>query len=109
MKSLNIGLKETLQHVWPIQSSVSRLVMAMHSWAVYFHLMLVYILETAVKRLMREAEELKESTEDYYAQPLEVCSYINSARTLLCILCFESTFHVFYSTNRTICLSGILQ
>jgi len=37
-------------------------------------IMLCYIV--AVKRLMREAQELSNPTEQYFAQPLEVCVFI---------------------------------
>ena len=50
--------------------------------------LLPYFLDTAVKRLMREAMELHEPTDQYFAQPVEVRAFLYNA--LLCNPCCKS-------------------
>lgn len=52
-------------------------------------------LMTAVKRLMREAKELHDATEEYFAQPLEVSFAVHARqfRLSLCLLRKQVPMH----------------
>lgn len=51
---------------------------------------------SAVKRLMKEAAELKDPTDHYHAQPLEVCfpMCLQQHVVRLCSICYKSSIYL---------------